>query len=139
MRRGIRVARLHAISILAGTQPNSLGDDVMSMEMNERSSWGSGGSDLRRELRVLWAHRWLVVTTAAILIGLAAAYTFLRTPIYTATTTVFIKPTGISSSDLAGADIGKLISPETEVAIDTLVSVRDKVVSAYEEIMRMPI
>ena len=91
----------------------------MSMEMNERSSWGSGGSDLRRELRVLWAHRWLVVTTAAILIGLAAAYTFLRTPIYTATTTVFIKPTGISSSDLAGADIGKLISPETEVAIAT--------------------
>jgi non-specific protein-tyrosine kinase len=91
----------------------------MSMEMNERSSWGSGGSDLRRELRVLWAHRWLVVATAAILIGLAAAYTFLRTPIYTATATVFIKPTGISSSDLAGADIGKLISPETEVAIAT--------------------
>jgi capsular exopolysaccharide synthesis family protein len=91
----------------------------MSMEMNERSSWGSGGSDLRRELRVLWAHRWLVVTTAAIMIGLAAAYTFLRTPIYTATTTVFIKPTGINSSDLAGADIGKLISPETEVAIAT--------------------
>ena len=28
---------------------------------------------------------------------------------------------------------------ETEVAIDTLVSVRDKVVSAYEEIMKMPI
>jgi flagellar hook-basal body complex protein FliE len=28
---------------------------------------------------------------------------------------------------------------ETEVAIDTLVSVRDKVVAAYEEIMRMPI
>ena len=28
---------------------------------------------------------------------------------------------------------------ETEVAIETLVSVRDKVISAYEEIMRMPI
>jgi flagellar hook-basal body complex protein FliE len=28
---------------------------------------------------------------------------------------------------------------ETEVAIDTLVSVRDKVIAAYEEIMRMPI
>jgi len=28
---------------------------------------------------------------------------------------------------------------ETEVAIGTLVSVRDKVVAAYEEIMRMPI
>ena len=28
---------------------------------------------------------------------------------------------------------------ETEVAIDTLVSVRDKVIAAYEEIMKMPI
>ena len=28
---------------------------------------------------------------------------------------------------------------ETEVAIDALVSVRDKVIPAYEEIMRMPI
>ena len=28
---------------------------------------------------------------------------------------------------------------ETEVAIEAMVSVRDKVISAYEEIMRMPI
>ena len=28
---------------------------------------------------------------------------------------------------------------ETEVAIQTLVSVRDKVIPAYEEIMKMPI
>jgi len=28
---------------------------------------------------------------------------------------------------------------ETEVAVDALVAVRDKVISAYEEIMRMPI
>lgn len=28
---------------------------------------------------------------------------------------------------------------ETEVAMETLVSVRDRVISAYEEIMRMPI
>jgi len=28
---------------------------------------------------------------------------------------------------------------ETEVAVEALVSVRDKVISAYEEIMRMPI
>ena len=28
---------------------------------------------------------------------------------------------------------------ESEVAIDTLVSVRDKVIAAYEEIMKMPI
>ena len=28
---------------------------------------------------------------------------------------------------------------ETEVAVEALVAVRDKVISAYEEIMRMPI
>jgi flagellar hook-basal body complex protein FliE len=28
---------------------------------------------------------------------------------------------------------------ETEVAIEAMVSVRDKVIAAYEEIMRMPI
>jgi len=28
---------------------------------------------------------------------------------------------------------------ETEVAIDALVSVRDKIIQSYEEIMRMPI
>jgi len=28
---------------------------------------------------------------------------------------------------------------ETEVAVQTMVSVRDKVIQAYEEIMRMPI
>ena len=28
---------------------------------------------------------------------------------------------------------------ETEVAVEALVSVRDRVISAYEEIMRMPI
>ncbi len=28
---------------------------------------------------------------------------------------------------------------ETEVAVETLVAVRDRVISAYEEIMRMPI
>ena len=28
---------------------------------------------------------------------------------------------------------------ETEVALETMVSIRDRVISAYEEIMRMPI
>ena len=28
---------------------------------------------------------------------------------------------------------------ETEVALETMVAVRDRVISAYEEIMRMPI
>ena len=39
------------------------------------------------------------------------------------------------------ADIVDVVTAvaESEVAIDTLVSVRDKVISAYEEIMKMPI
>ena len=28
---------------------------------------------------------------------------------------------------------------ETEVAVETMVAVRDRIISAYEEIMRMPI
>ncbi len=35
-------------------------------------------------------------------------------------------------------DVATAVS-ETEVAVQTLVSVRDKVIQAYEEIMRMPI
>jgi len=35
-------------------------------------------------------------------------------------------------------DVATAVS-ETEVAIETLVSVRDKVIQAYEEIMKMPI
>ncbi len=89
----------------------------MSMDIGERSTWGAGGSDLRRELRVLWTHRWLIVSMTVLFVGLAAAYTFLSTPIYTATATVFIKPTGVSPADMT--DIEKLISPETEVAIAT--------------------
>jgi flagellar hook-basal body complex protein FliE len=40
-----------------------------------------------------------------------------------------------------GANMVDVVSAvaETEVAIETLVSVRDKVIAAYEEIMRMPI
>jgi flagellar hook-basal body complex protein FliE len=39
------------------------------------------------------------------------------------------------------ADIVDVVTAvaETEVAIETLVSVRDRVIQAYEEIMRMPI
>jgi flagellar hook-basal body complex protein FliE len=39
------------------------------------------------------------------------------------------------------ADITDVVTAvaETEVAVETLVSVRDKVISAYEEIFRMPI
>ena len=39
------------------------------------------------------------------------------------------------------ADIVDVVTAisETEMALETLVSVRDKVISAYEEIMRMPI
>ena len=52
------------------------------------------------------------------------------------------KSDGLAQGMAAGkANIVDVVTAvaETEVAIDTLVSVRDKVVAAYEEIMRMPI
>jgi non-specific protein-tyrosine kinase len=91
----------------------------MSMDISERSTWGSGGSDLRRELRVLWAHRWLVVATTVTLIGLSGAYTFLKTPIYTATAKLLIKPTGVNLADVGVGGIEKLISAETEAQVAT--------------------
>jgi flagellar hook-basal body complex protein FliE len=52
------------------------------------------------------------------------------------------KSDGLAQGMAAGkaniVDVVTAVS-ETEVAVQTLVSVRDKVISAYEEIMRMPI
>jgi tyrosine-protein kinase len=80
---------------------------------------GPGGSDLRRELRVLWAHRWLILATTVVMVGLAAAYTFLKTPIYTATAKTLIKPTGVNLADLGAGGAIRLISPETEAEVAT--------------------
>ena len=52
------------------------------------------------------------------------------------------KSDGLAQGMAAGkaniVDVVTAVS-ETEVAVQTLVSVRDKVIAAYEEIMRMPI
>ena len=52
------------------------------------------------------------------------------------------KSDGLSQSMAAGkaniVDVVTAVS-ETEVAVEAMVSVRDKVIQAYEEIMRMPI
>lgn len=48
------------------------------------------------------------------------------------------KQAGLMAGKADLVDVVTAVS-ETEVALDTLVSVRDKVISAYEEIMRMPI
>ena len=47
----------------------------------------------------------------------------------------------IASVASGGGDIVDVVTAisETELALETLVSVRDRVISAYEEIMRMPI
>ena len=52
------------------------------------------------------------------------------------------KSDGLAQSMAAGkANIVDVVTAvaETEVTIDALVSVRDKVIAAYEEIMKMPI
>jgi capsular exopolysaccharide synthesis family protein len=86
-------------------------------ELYERSGRGTGRSDLRRELRVLWGHRWLIVVTTLVFLGLAAAYTFLRTPIYTATSKVLVKPTGVNPADIGAAGNERLVNIETEAEL----------------------
>lgn len=49
---------------------------------------------------------------------------------------------GLSAKAVAGkADVTEIVTAVTnaEMALDTVVAVRDKVISAYQEIMRMPI
>ncbi|WP_237152572.1 flagellar hook-basal body complex protein FliE [Oryzibacter oryziterrae] len=48
------------------------------------------------------------------------------------------KQAGLMAGKADLVDVVTAVS-ETEVALDTMVSVRDRVISAYEEIMRMPI
>lgn len=103
------------------------------MDIGERSTWGAGGSDLRRELRVLWVHRWLIISITVLMVGLASTYTFLKTPVYTATATIFIKPTGVNFADFGGTDIAKLISPETEVVTATSGQVAEIVASCLRQ------
>ena len=49
--------------------------------------------------------------------------------------------TGCRQCDRRQADIVDIVTAvaESETAMETLVSVRDRVIAAYEEIMRMPI
>lgn len=83
----------------------------------DRYRRGAGRSDLRRELRVLWAHRWLIVVTTLVFVGLAGSYSFLRTPIYTATAKILVKPTGVNPADVGAAGTERLVSIETEAEV----------------------
>ena len=48
------------------------------------------------------------------------------------------KAIGVAQGDANIVDVVTAVA-ETEVALETMVSLRDKVIQAYEEVMRMPI
>jgi len=62
--------------------------------------------DLQRWIHLLMEHRWWIAGVTALSVVLAAVYSFLATPIYSATTTVYVTSQSrqtIGSSNLVGA------------------------------------
>ena len=57
------------------------------------------GIDLREIARILRRHLWMVVATPAILVAFALVYVTTVTPLYTATSTIFIDPRRASVVD----------------------------------------
>jgi capsular exopolysaccharide synthesis family protein len=80
-------------------------------------SQGDHSGELARDLAVLWRRRWLIVSITVIVVGAAFAFTFLRTPVYTATAKVLVKPTGINIANVGAAGVDRLVSLPTEAEL----------------------
>ncbi|MEO8293043.1 MAG: polysaccharide biosynthesis tyrosine autokinase, partial [Actinomycetota bacterium] len=70
--------------------------------------------DLREYLAPLLRQKRLITLITLVVLAAAAAYTFTRTPVYKATATVLIKPTGVNLTDLGALGSDKLLNLETE-------------------------
>jgi uncharacterized protein involved in exopolysaccharide biosynthesis len=70
--------------------------------------------DLREYLTPLMRQKRLIALVALLVLAAAALYTFSRTPVYKATATVLLKPTGVNLADLGALGSEKLVNLETE-------------------------
>jgi capsular exopolysaccharide synthesis family protein len=70
--------------------------------------------DLREYLAPLLRQKRLVILVTLLVLAAAAAYTFTRTPVYKATATVLLKPTGVNLVELGALGSEKLVNLETE-------------------------
>ncbi len=82
---------------------------------------GEGGApDLRDYGRTLWRHRWLIILTVVLAVGVAVGYSAsLQTPVYEATAEIIIQPSGtqqiLNSSQQDAQDAARNV--DTEVAV----------------------
>jgi capsular exopolysaccharide synthesis family protein len=70
--------------------------------------------DLREYLTPLTRQKRLIALVALLVLAAAAVYSFTRTPVYKATATVLLKPTGVNIADLGALGSEKLVNLETE-------------------------
>ena len=108
-----------------GERTNMPGSDVSHL-MN-----GEGGEakefDLLHWVQLLWDHRWWIIGVTGAVVLLAALYSFLATPIYSATATVFVQsprpqPIGnFSYNDNSWMEDMKFYSSQPEIIKSTAV------------------
>jgi tyrosine-protein kinase len=82
--------------------------------------------DLREYLAPLMRQKRLIILVALLVLAAAAAYSFTRTPVYKATATVLVKPTGVNLTDLGALGSDKLLNLETERQLAQSTSVATK-------------
>jgi succinoglycan biosynthesis transport protein ExoP len=98
------------------------------------STAGSAGSDqmvegtidLRDYVEPIVRHKYLVLGTLVLVNALAILYTLTRPPVYTSTSTVLVKPTGVNLTELGGLGTERLVNLQTEAQLveSTTVAVR---------------
>lgn len=85
------------------------------MDTDVRTTDPEATFDLRDLLRLVARHRWSIALVTAVAAGLAALYSFTRTPVYTAKATVLVRP--VLTSPLEGR--ADQISMPTEIELVT--------------------
>ncbi len=85
------------------------------------SSAAEPAVDARDYLAGLLRHRWLVLAVAAWSVGLAAFYTYTRTPLYTGRAEVLVKPVLTSPLDVRGSS-AVVIENEAQIVDSTAVA-----------------
>ena len=88
-----------------------------------RSETPEGTIDLRAYLQVFRNQKRVIALCVVIVVGLAAAYSFTRTPQYSAKASVVVQPVGIDTSDLGSSSLAELVSLDTEKEVATSTAV----------------
>ncbi|MEX0754562.1 MAG: polysaccharide biosynthesis tyrosine autokinase [Actinomycetota bacterium] len=91
-----------------------------------RSETPEGTIDLRAYLQVFRNQKKTIALCILIAVGLAAAYSFTRTPQYSAKASVVVQPVGLDTSELGSSSLAELISLDTEKEVATSTEVEQR-------------